>query len=136
MTRHFRWNNKAKMSTDVIRTDCGERRTATHHILVTASEVSVTTKFETTFAHTSYKTWVCMKDSGSKVCSQSRLKEWSTLKLSRYAMHMPRGRENTDPTHLSATRWGGSASRPGAFYPRERTPVPIVQEAWWAPEPM
>jgi hypothetical protein len=29
-----------------------------------------------------------------------------------------------------------SASRPGSAYPLERTPVPIVQEAGWAPEPV
>jgi hypothetical protein len=43
------------------------------------------------------------------------------------------------PTHSRPrhTRGEWSASRPGrAFIPGERTPVPIVQEAGWAPEPV
>ena len=31
---------------------------------------------------------------------------------------------------------GWSTPRPGRFTPREREPVPIVQEAWWAPGPV
>jgi hypothetical protein len=33
---------------------------------------------------------------------------------------------------LDGGEW--SASRPGRLYPLERTPVPIVEEAGWAPE--
>jgi hypothetical protein len=35
---------------------------------------------------------------------------------------------------LDGVEW--SASRPGRALPRERPPVPIVQEAGWAPEPV
>jgi hypothetical protein len=30
----------------------------------------------------------------------------------------------------------GQRHAPAALYPRERTPVPTVQEAGWAPEPV
>ena len=37
--------------------------------------------------------------------------------------------------NLGTRRGVWSASRPGCFHPREN-PVPIVQEAGWAPEPV
>jgi hypothetical protein len=39
---------------------------------------------------------------------------------------------------LTSAQEGGewSASRPGLIYPRRRSPVPTVQEAGWAPEPV
>jgi hypothetical protein len=39
---------------------------------------------------------------------------------------------------LTSALYGGewSASRPGRFIPVERAPLPIGQEAWWAPEAM
>jgi hypothetical protein len=42
-----------------------------------------------------------------------------------------------DPLLLASEPDGGErlVSRPGCFTPRERIPVPIRQEAGWAPEP-
>jgi hypothetical protein len=39
---------------------------------------------------------------------------------------------------LTSTRDGveWAVSRAGRFIPRERTPVPVGYEAWWAPEPV
>jgi hypothetical protein len=39
---------------------------------------------------------------------------------------------------LTSTRDGLSGQRhtPAAFWPGEKTPVPIIQEAGWAPEPV
>jgi hypothetical protein len=69
-----------------------------------------------------------------------RLDEFKKRKLSSY--YRPEGplRESRGIALLFSlnfgTRWGGwSIPRPGRFYP-EKDPVPIVQEAGWASEPV
>ena len=56
------------------------------------------------------------------------------LSLERTTKAQSGNRGTVPPT--SATRWGGwSAPRPGRFKPW-KDPVPIVQEAGWAPGPI
>jgi hypothetical protein len=54
-------------------------------------------------------------------------------------MQATRGSRDITPTHLHlGTTWGEwSASRPGrALPPGKDSPVPIAQEAGWAPKPV